>query len=394
MSCHSDTRVLRLLLLLTVLACAPTSGGAQSVTYDEGGLRIATPGGGTTATVGFRNQVRFTTPFAVVPTAPDQIPAVRSDDFRLFRSRFRLNGQLFSPRLRYQFQADFIEERVRDLSVTWEVRPWLRVRGGRWKAEMNRERLNSSSAQQLVDRSILDRWFTLGRQQGVQLSGTVGRKRPWGGTWYASALRGVDAKGGAPLPVWLGRYEWAYAGRTIDLEQGDLRRSPEVRVVIGGTAVRTESAYAFYGGSGVGVSLPLLPPGPGDRFRTRQYALDGVARWRGLSLQGELHRKVVRRTASGDTRVLVGGYGQAGVMAATLWERLPSSLEVATRIALVDPDAALDANHQEERLVGANWFFRGHRMKISADVGQLRFATPTGVRETAVRTRVQWEMTF
>jgi hypothetical protein len=55
---------------------------------------------------------------------------------------------------------------------------------------------------------------------------------------------------------------------------------------------------------------------------------------------------------------------------------------------------ALDTNHQEERLVGANWFFRGHRMKISADVGQLRFATATGVRETAVRTRVQWEMTF
>jgi hypothetical protein len=43
---------------------------------------------------------------------------------------------------------------------------------------------------------------------------------------------------------------------------------------------------------------------------------------------------------------------------------------------------ALDTNHQEERLVGANWFFRGHRMKISADVGQPR---DRGVRACVIR---------
>jgi hypothetical protein len=378
--------------LVCVLARAGEAAG--QVTYGPEGLRLGTQDGPVSAVVGLRNQIRFTTPFTGVPDEPGEIAVTRGDDFRVSRSRLRINGHVFSPRLRYQFQADFVEERIRDLSVTWEARPWLRVRAGRWKAEMNRERIESSSAQQLVDRSILDRWFTLGRQQGVQVSGRVGERRAWSGTYYAGALRGVDARGGAALPVWLGRYEWAWAGRQLPGWQGDPGVSKDLHLAVGGTAARTESAYAFYAGSGVGVAMPVLPPGPSDRFRTRQYAADASLKWRGVSMQGEGHRKQVRRTTTGEQQTLAGAYGQGGVLASALWSRLPTRLEFAARIARVDPDVGTQADHILERVTGINWYVQGHRHKVSADVSQLRFATPQGARSTDVRTRVQWEVTF
>lgn len=367
---------------------------AGQASYGPNGLTLETPGSGFSAVVGLRNQIRFTTPFTVVPTEPGRIPMLRTDDFRVNRSRLRINGHLFSPTVRYQFQADFVEERVRDLSITWDLRDWLRVRGGRWKAVVNRERTESSSAQQLVDRSILDRWFTLGRQQGVEVSGRVATATPWVGTYFAGAFRGVDARGGAALPVWVGRYEWTYKGRSLPAWQGDPAVTPDLRVAVGATAARTESAYAFYAGSGVGASLSVLPPGPSDRFRTRQYAGDVSVRWRGASFQAEAHRKAVRRTVSGDDRTLLGAYVQGGVLASTLWGRLPRRLEFAARTAVIDPDHAVGRDHHEERVGGINWYANGHRHKVTADVSQLRFTTPTGVQSTDVRTRLQWDVTF
>lgn len=378
-------------LMATLLGPSQAAG---QVTYGAEGLRIATPDGDFTAVVGVRNQIRFTTPFAVVPADAAEVGVKVGDDYRVFRSRLRVNGHVFSPRLRYQFQADFVEERIRDLSVTWQARPWLRLRAGRWKAALNRERIESSGAQLLVDRSILDRWFTLGRQQGVEVSGGLGGTRPRGGTYFLGAFRSVDAKGGPALPVWLGRYEWTWAGRELPSWQGDPDASRELLLAIGSTVARTEGAFAFYQGSGVGATLPLFPAGPPDRFRTRHYAGDVSLKWRGLSAQGEVHRKEVRRIAAGDRRTLRGAYLQGGVLASTVWERLPSRLELAARAAWIDPHDALADNHHDERVVGVNWYVLGHRHKIAADISRLRFTTPTGVRATDRRTRLQWEVTF
>lgn len=382
-----------LLTGLMAMMLGPSQAAGQA-TYGAEGLRLVTPDGGFSAVVGIRNQIRFTTPFATVPAEADEVGVKLGDDYRVFRSRLRLAGHAFSPRLRYQFQADFVEERVRDLSVTWEARPWLRLRGGRWKAPLNRERIESSGAQQLVDRSILDRWFTLGRQQGVEISGAIGGARPRGGTYHLGAFRNVEARGGPALPVWLGRYEWTWAGRELSPGQGDPDVSSDLRLAIAGTVARTESAHAFYQGSGVGATLPLFPPGPPDRFRTRHYAVDLAMKRRGVSMQAEVHRKEVQRRAGGERRTLHGAYLQGGVLASTLWDRLPTQLELAARTAWIDPHASLADTHHGERVVGLNWYVLGHRHKIAVDVSRLRFTTPIGMRSTDTRTRLQWEVTF
>ena len=386
-----------LLVLLTA------NGATGQVTYGDEGLELHSPDDGFSAVVGWRNQMRFTTPFTSVPADAGDVGDGTTRDFRLNRSRLKVAGHLFSKRLTYRAQADFVEERMRDLNVTYAARDWLRVRAGWWKVEYLVERMQSSGAQQLVDRSILDRWFTLGRQAGIQAHGRIGGKSGWGGHYYAGAFRNVDvdAKGGAPLPVWLARYEWSWAGREMELEQGDPSASRDLQLTVGTSVVRTESAYAFYSGAGLGQRLPV--PGLGDvellaetpdRYRTRQYAGDAVMKWRGVSLQGEIHRKEVRATTTGSERTLFGAYVMGGVLASSLWSRAPRPLELTARIAVVDPSIEVDANHQQERVVGATWYFQGHRNKLSADVTRLRYATPTQSRDTDLRTRVQWEFTF
>lgn len=385
--------------LVAWLVAAPAA--AQTTTYGDDGLVIRTPGDGFTATIGFRNQVRFTTPFVDVPDEASAIASTTRRDFRLNRSRFKAEGHALSPRLSYKFQADFVEERVRDFNMTWAHRDWLNVRAGWWKIEYLVERMQSSGAQQLVDRSILDRWFTLGRQRGVQVHGQLGG-RARVGRYYVGAFRNMDAPGGTALPLWQARYEWAWQGRHPELEQGDAGASRELQLQIGSSLVRAESAFAFFSGSGVGASLavPGLPDdedGAGfaaDRYRTSHAGGDLVLKWRGVSLQGEVHRKHLRLTRTGVERTVVGGYVMAGVLASTLWERAPKPLELTARLAFVDPAREIDDNDQQETVVGASWYFSGHRSRLGVDVTRLRYSTPTGARSADLRTRAQWEFTF
>ena len=371
------------------------------MTYGSDGLEMHSPDDDFSAIVGWRNQLRFTTPFIDAPTESNGIEGDERQDFRLNRSRLKVEGHLFSPRITYKLQADFVEERVRDLNVTWTVRDWLRLRGGWWKVEYLLERMQSSGAQQLVDRSILDQWFTLGRQRGVEVFGRVGGTSSWGGTYFLGTFGNVDAgRNGKAMPVWLARYQWAHAGRAVQLEQGDPDASGELLLSIGTSVVRTEGSHAFYSGAGLGQTLPIpgfpeipVADDPG-RFRTHQYAGDAMLKWRGVSLQGELHRKDIRVTGTGAEGTLYGGYVMGGVLASALWSRAPEHLEFSARVAVIDPSAQLRLDRQHERVIGANWYVDGHRKKVSVDVSRLHYFVPAGILRSEVRTRVQWEFTF
>lgn len=365
-----------------------------ALTYGAEGLEFRTPRDGFRAVLGWRNQLRFTTPFADAPSDAAELPVPRKREFALNRSRLRLNGHAFTPRLTYQFQYDFVEHRARDLSVTYALAPWAYVRAGRWKVEYSRERITSSGAQHLVDRSIVDRWFTVGRQQGIEVFGRVENRPAWGGEYWVGAFRSVaDDTGG--LPVWLARYQWNLGGRSMAFEPADLDRSRDLHLAVALAAVRHAGRFALYEGSGVGATLGGLPRAAGaERYVTHQYTTDVSVKWRGAALQAEMHRKHVRTPGRTVHRRLSGGYVQGGVFVTSLWEAAPRPLEIAGRWAYVNPEHARADDGQSEALAGVNWYVRGHRNKISIDTGRLRYDTPTGMRVTDLRTRVQWEVTF
>jgi hypothetical protein len=92
--------------------------------------------------------------------------------------------------------------------------------------------------------------------------------------------------------------------------------------------------------------------------------------YRGLSLQQELHWKSVENEESGELQELYGGYLQGGWFPADRWKSLPQQWEVAIRAAYVD--LGYEDLSNAELSLATNWFFSGHRNKLTAEVSFLR----------------------
>ena len=62
-------------------------------------------------------------------------------------------------------------------------------------------------------------------------------------------------------------------------------------------------------------------------------------------------------------------------------------------MSVVDPDHSMTGNTEKEHSIGLNWFFSGHRNKLSVDVSWLDFRDS---REDAPRRRIrlQWELSL
>ena len=75
----------------------------------------------------------------------------------------------FAPNFDRELSVPFFK----DFRVMLERYSFLKMKVGQWKAHYNRERVISSGKQQLVDRSLINRAFTLDRQVGLSLYGRL-----------------------------------------------------------------------------------------------------------------------------------------------------------------------------------------------------------------------------
>jgi hypothetical protein len=68
----------------------------------------------------------------------------------------------------------------RDVHLTWRVRPWLFLRGGRFKVPFSEERVRGLSDQDFLERSLAARTIAPGRDVGALAGGRVaGRRLEW-----------------------------------------------------------------------------------------------------------------------------------------------------------------------------------------------------------------------
>jgi phosphate-selective porin OprO and OprP len=79
------------------------------------------------------------------------------------------------------------DSRLLDWRISLEKFFFFSLRVGQWNVEYNRERRDSSGQQQLVERSIVNDFFTIDRQMGAML---YGRLAPgsWFDPWYYAAF--------------------------------------------------------------------------------------------------------------------------------------------------------------------------------------------------------------
>ena len=73
---------------------------------------------------------------------------------------------------------------------------------------------------------------------------------------------------------------------------------------------------------------------------------------------------------------------------------LPKPLELAVRVAWVDPDRSRPDDDRRELTVGANWFFSGHDNKLTADFSRLELDQPDTPTLRDHRFRLQWDVSF
>ncbi len=120
-----------------------------------------------------RLQFRFSTPEDQDPVTFDDFTGDHKTTFAINRARLKVGGHAFKPWLKYYWEYELSQSNLLNFTISMEKWEWLRFQVGQWKVEYTRERRISSGEQQMVDRSVINREFTVDRQQGVEVSGRL-----------------------------------------------------------------------------------------------------------------------------------------------------------------------------------------------------------------------------
>jgi len=293
----------------------------------------------------------------------------------------------------FYHEFDLRDSRLLDLRSTWIGSPNFKLRLGQWKPEFNRERVDSSGKQQFAERSIANYWFTIDRQWGLMASGRAGQESSMDSSWWAGVLggngRSENSDGGRPMGLL--RWQWNYNQTVLPFSQSALKRYHKAHGSLAFAAVTNDSKFTRYSSDGGG-QLPGYSEGDDNQYRIYQAMQEWAWQRAGLSFQQELHWKSVEDRHNGEKRNIVGGYAQAGWFPAERWQRISKNLEIALRAAYVRPDDRGNSENSEFT-VGANWFFNGHRNKLTFDTSYLAIEEQ-GTSKSDTRFRVQWDISI
>jgi len=399
-------RVFLALFLLSTLAIAQSDtarpfefvlldNSTARIQYSRSGLEIRSQSGNYTARIRGRIQLRYYTPFDSDPRKESHF-LESTDDLTINRARFKLDGKLFGNLLSYKYEHDLVDNRILDINAVIMAREWLQFRGGLGKVTYSRERVTSSSAQQFVDRSVVNRDFTTDRQLGVEVFGHL-MPGSRGDSWYYAGVytgtgRGNGFESGGH-PMFAGRYQWNFLGRDPGFSSSDIENheTPAASIAIAGSTNR--SRYTRFSSSGGG-QLDAFEPGQAGQYSLKQMMGEVFVKYRGLSIQNENHWKQVDDRVNDVTRDLLGSYVQAGFLLDNLIPEIPRQAEIAYRYGVSDTYSGVPGNRLQEHTVGLNWFLEGHNNKITFDVGRLMLAREGMPDLSEVRYRVQWDVHF
>lgn len=265
-----------------------------------------------------------------------------------------------------------------------------------FKPEFSRERVTSSARQQFAERSILHGTFQLDRQIGFSLLGHLmpgGR----GDSWYSAGLFTGNGRhhgfGGGSRPMLVGRYQWNFLGRDPAFSSSDVEHheAPAAAVAVAGVTSRGRyTAFSSHGGD----QLEGFAPGAPGQYGLRQATADFLLKYRGWSVQHELHVKSIYDHLREKRTRLRGAYVQAGYFPHYAARWIPKPLEAGCRWALLDPNTSLPGDLRSEQAFVLNWFFEEHQNKLSFEIGRLTLDRPGLGGLTRLSYRLQWDVHF
>lgn len=374
-----------------------TPGPRVTAAYGKG-VTIASQDGDTELNIRARVQVQG----AVETNAPDMNGERPAPDtiFLVRRMRVVFQGNVLHKAVRYYFQLGLSTRDmepdllvpVRDAYVEWLGLRDLSIRAGQMKVPFSRERIISSSALELVDRSNVNAELNMDRDVGVTLFSRdlFGARKT---LRYSLGLFGGDGRNRtadrAGL-LWVARVEALPLGDFDDYVGADLEHAAKPKLSFG--------VATAYNQSTVRARSTL-----GDTFTTgatdyRHATADAHFKWKGFSLHAEVvYRKadtlVIGSKPGGSATVVersrpaVGAMVQLGAPLAKAWD-------LALRYGEVRPLDG-DVVHRDREIGGGiGWFPRGHNLKIQLDYFRLVRDTSTATDVSTDRVRLQTQLYF
>ncbi|WP_299779617.1 porin [uncultured Formosa sp.] len=344
-----------------------------------------------------RLQFRFATPGDQNPISYDEVYNDSQPVFKINRARLKVGGHAFEPWLKYYWEYELSQGNLLDFRIMVEKWEFLKLKIGQWKTYYNRERVISSGKQQLVDRSIITRPFTLDRQQGMELFGRVFPGTSTDFNYNFSILTGAGrsiSENDDGNLMYVGRLQYNLFGRELGFIGSDLSFHEKFTGLIAVAGVTNTSKYTRFSQSGGG-QLDGFEDGISGQYRVKQAMLETAFMYRGFSWQNEFHIKEIYDHVNAETTNLKGAYFQAGYFLSNWSSFFPKPLEVAGRYTYYVPNTNFSNNLEEEYGLAFNWFFKGgHRNKLTTEFTYFNFEDQTGVLDNGLRFRVQWDISL
>ncbi|MDA0740178.1 MAG: porin [Nitrospirae bacterium] len=401
--------------------------------WSKKGFGFETEDGNWRTSLQWRFQGRFTYPERGDPDSAEDFGATTAGDnpeatFELRRVRMKIGGHGHKPWIKYYFEVDLQSTassggsagstRVIDWRIDLAKYKEFTIRVGQWKINYNRERVDSSGKQTFVERSIVNSVFTIDRQVGVLAMGRLFPGKVYDVNYYIGVFTG-SGRGEAnddDSMMYMARIQWNIFGRELKWSQSDVEyhEQPTANLAFGGYTNIGKCTRWSSSGCGtlvqtrsIGGSFTLDSTAVDSQFRTEGLVEEFAMKWKGLAIQHEFHWKQVKDAgkpvttgSSGSAFAvpsktnLMGSYTQVGYFPHYLIPVVPKPLEVAFRYAFVDPNVGASNDTLREYTMAFNWFFAGHRNKLTADFSHLSLDMPMSAAITEQRGRLQWDVSF
>lgn len=370
---------------------------AGTIRYGSKGFEFNTRDNRFLLQIGGRLQFRFSTPEDQDPVTFDDFVDEKATQFKINRARLKIGGHAYKPWIKYYFEYELAQSNLLNFTIKLEKWEWLRFQVGQWKVEYSRERLIGSGEQQMIDRSVINRPFTLDRQQGVGVYGRLDGGGAADLSYWAAVLtgtgRGASTNDDDHL-MYFGRLQWNFVGSLLEFEGSDLEIHEQASGLVAIAAATNRSPYTRFSQAGGG-SLEGYDDGLPGQYRVKQAVIESALMYRGFSWQAEFHLKeIIDKLNNDQSDLLQGYYVQAGYFFHQAFEWWPKHLEFAARNAIYNPNVEADATKKREASAVLNWFFNGHRNKLSFETSYFEYNTESLDETEEWRFRVQWDISF
>lgn len=367
------------------------------IEYTSRGFQFTAPDNKFQLQIGGRLQFRFATPNDQDPITFDDFAPEQETVFKINRARLKVGGHTFQPWLKYYFEYELGASRLLDFRVMIEKWPWLSFKLGQWKTEYTRERVISSGKQQMMERSIINRPFTLDRQQGITVYGHIQKSKAADFNYNLAVLTGTGInahENDDKNLMYTARVQWNFLGEAVPMTGSDLedREEPLASVALAGATNR--SRYTRFSSSGGG-SLANFEIGEAGQFTVNQWLLETAFMYRSFSWHSEMHLKDIDDHINQTLTRLRGGFWQAGYVLNNDSDTTQPLFEPAFRYAVFQPSLGFPQYAREEFSLAFNCFFNGHANKLTADVSYFEFEkSDVDIPHQSWRFRVQYEVSF